>query len=338
MRTIAIMIRILRQLKHDKRTIALMIFAPIFVLTLMSLIFNGSDYDPKIGIINAPISFVNKLEENDAKVQRYSEYAADDALRSSEVDAIINFESGIPQIQLEGSDPAKSKAVITLIQSVSQPSISTVEPEITYFYGYEDMSSFDNFGPILIGLFVFFFVFLVSSVAFLGERTSGTLERLLTTPVYRWEIVLGYVLGFGVFTVIQSALVAWFAINILDVMMIGSFPLVLLITILTSMVALSIGIFLSTFANNELQVIQFIQITLVPQIFFSGLFDISAMPTWLQFIGRFMPLTYVVESLRSIMIRGKGWEDIAFNVYILLGLCLFFIVANTLALKKYRKI
>lgn len=128
----------------------------------------------------------------------------------------------------------------------------------------------------------------------------------MTTPVYRWEIVLGYLLGFGVLTTIQSTLVAWYAINVLEIMMIGSFWLVLLVTILTAMIALSLGILLSAFANNELQVIQLIQIILVPQVFFSGLFDISTMPNWLQLIGQIFPLTYVVESLKAIMIRGQG--------------------------------
>ncbi|MBU8878510.1 ABC transporter permease [Bacillus sp. FJAT-29790] len=338
MRSIAIMIRIILQFKHDKRTIALMIFAPIFVLTFMSFIFSDVEYHPKIGIINAPTSFVNKLEENDAKVMRYDESNAHEALRLSEVDAMINFKSGVPEVQLEGSDPAKSKVVLMLIQKVNQPAIPAAQPDITYFYGYEDMTSFDNFGPVLIGLFVFFFVFLISSVAFLSERTSGTLERLLTTPIRRWEIVVGYVLGFGFFTIIQSALVAWYTIHVLDIIMVGSFGFVLLITILTAMVALSIGILISTFANNELQVIQFIQVILVPQVFFSGLFDISTMPTWLQLVGRIMPLSYVVDALRSIMIRGKGWEYIAIDVYILMALFLFFMVVNIFALKKYRKI
>lgn len=338
MRTISIGLRILRQLRHDKRTVILMIFAPMFVLTLLSFIFNGSEYNPKIGVVNVPISLVNKLEEHDAKVFRLTEYEAYVALQSSEIDAAITFEHGIPQIQLEGSEPNKNKAVIALFQLINQPSVSTVQSEITYFYGYKDMSSFDNFGSVLIGLFVFLFVFLISSVAFLGERTSGTLERLLTTPVYRWEIVMGYLLGFGFFTVIQAALIAWFAINILDVMMIGSFALVLLITIITAIVALSMGICISTLANNELQVIQFIQIALVPQVFFSGLFDISAMPSWLQVLGRVMPLSYTVDSLKAVMIRGQGWGDIAENVFILLVLCIILFMFNTLALKKYRKI
>ena len=338
MRVKAIMIRILLQLAHDKRTIGLMIFAPILVLTLMSFIFDGSDYHPKIGIINAPLTFVNKLEDNDATITRYDESNAYNALSLSEVDAMINFKSGVPNIELEGSDPSKSQTVIKLVQNVTVQLNSTVKPDITYLYGYENMATFDNFGPILIGFFVFFFVFLIAGVSFLSERTSGTLERILATPLRRWEIVIGYILGFGVFTIIQSALIAWFSINILKIMMIGSFALVLLITILTAMVALTIGMFISAFASNELQMIQFIPIVVVPQVFFSGLFDLSTMNPWLQSIGHFMPLWYIADALRNIMIRGKGWNDIVFDVLILILICVFFIIANIFALKKYRKI
>lgn len=338
MRVRAVMIRILRQLGHDKRTIALMILAPILVLTFMSLIFGGSEYHPTIGIVNAPLNFVSKLEDSDVKVTRYNENTSEAALSNSEVDAIIDFQSGVPHIKLEGSDPSKSKAVIMLTQSAMQPLGTSAKPEITYLYGYANMAGFDSFGPILIGFFVFFFVFLVAGVAFLGERNTGTLERVLATPIRRWEIVVGYILGFGVFTILQSALIAWFSIHILNVMMIGSFGLVLLITILTAMVGLTIGTFISAFASNELQMIQFIPLVLTPQIFFSGLFDLSTMPTWLQAFGRIMPLWYIADALRNIMIRGRGWNDIASNVYILLATCIVFMVANVFVLKKYRRI
>lgn len=338
MRAWSIAVRILQQLRRDKRTVVLMIVVPIVVLTLLSLIFNGSDYHPKIAVVNMPMNLIEKLEEEDASVQRMSEYEAIEAVRASEVDAVLTIDNGELDVQLEGSDPKKNSAVITLAQVVIKPAMLQHDIAISYIYGYDDMSSFDNFGPILIGLFVFFFVFLISSVAFLGERTSGTLERIMTTPVYRWEIVLGYLLGFGVVTAIQSTLVAWYAIDMLKVMMVGSFMLVLIVTILSALVALSIGMLLSAFANNELQVIQLIQITLVPQIFFSGLFDISAMPTWLQLLGRIFPLTYIVESLKSIMIRGQSWESIAGNVLILVMLCFVLFVLNVLALKKYRQI
>jgi len=338
MRVKAVMVRILRQLKHDKRTIGLMIFAPILVLTLMSFIFGGSTYHPKIGVVNAPLQFINSLEESDAEVARYTDSDAEDALRKGEVDAKIDFQDGVPHVKLEGSDPSKSKAVLALVKSASIRININIEMDVLYLYGYKDMSSFDNFGPILIGFFVFFFVFLISGLAFLGERNSGTLERLMATPVKRWEIVLGYVSGFGVFTVLQSALIAWFSIYVLHIMMVGSFGLVMLMTILTAMTALTIGIFISAFANNELQMIQFVPIIIVPQVFFSGLFDLSTMDPWLQAIGRFTPLWYVADALRSIMIRGKGWSDISFDVLVLSLICLFFIALNIITLKKYRRI
>jgi ABC-2 type transport system permease protein len=337
MRVIAIVVRILLQLKHDKRTLGLMIVAPILVLTLMSFIFNGNVYHPKIGIINAPLSFVNKLEDKEASVARLDENNSEESLNFFEVDAVIDFKSGVPNIRLEGSDPAKNKSVLSLVQNIMHP-VPSFETDITYLYGYENMSSFDNFGPILIGFYVFFFVFLIAGVSFLSERNTGTLERTLASPIKRWEIVVGYLLGFGIFTIFQSALIAWYSIEVLDLMMVGSFVLVLIITILTAMTALSIGTFISAFAENEMQMIQFIPIVIVPQVFFSGLFDLSTMTPLLQIVGRFTPLWYSADALRNIMIRGKGWSSIAFDVLILCIYCIFFIIANILALKKHRKI
>jgi ABC-2 type transport system permease protein len=337
MRVIAIVVRILLQLKHDKRTMGLMIVAPILVLTLMSFIFNGNVYHPKIGIINAPLLFVNKLEDKEASVVRLDENNSEELLNLFEIDAVIDFKSGVPNIRLEGSDPAKNKAVLSLVQNIMHP-VPSFETDITYLYGYENMSSFDNFGPILIGFYVFFFVFLIAGVSFLSERNTGTLERTLASPIKRWEIVVGYLLGFGIFTIIQSALIAWYSIEVLDLMMVGSFALVLIITILTAMTALSIGTFISAFAENEMQMIQFIPIVIVPQVFFSGLFDLSTMTPLLQIVGRFTPLWYSADALRNIMIRGKGWSSIAFDVLILCIYCIFFIIANILALKKHRKI
>lgn len=338
MRIWSIAKRILLQLRYDKRTLALMIVAPIFILTLMRLIFSDVTYTPTIGIVNAPSPFVRQLEEQQATIIRYSENDEQRALQTAEVDAMINFKHGIPYVELEGSDANKSNAVLLLIQNATQSVLPKAKLEITYLYGYDDMTTFDNIGPVLIGFYVFFFVFLIAGVSFLSERTSGTLERLLATPLRRWELVAGYILGFGFFTVIQSTLIAWFAIDILQIMMIGSFALVLLVTILTAIVALTVGMFISVFANNALQMIQFIPIIIVPQVFFSGLFDLSTMSPWLQSLAPFMPLWYVAEALKKIMIRGQGWEFIAQDVYVLVAIALFFMIANIFTLKKHRKL
>lgn len=168
-----------------------------------------------------------------------------------------------PAVVLEGSNPAANRAVIMALQEAAQslrpqaPVGGQLQPQISYLYGAEDMKTIDRFGPIMIGVFVFFFVFLIAGVSFLRERTTGTLERLLSTPLKRWEIVTGYVCGFGIFTVFQALLISWFSIQVLGIMMTGSFGYVLLLTLLLSMSALTLGTLLSAFAANELQMIQF---------------------------------------------------------------------------------
>src|SRR5690606_14901045 len=140
------------------------------------------------------------------------------------------------------------------------------------------------FSPVLIGLFAFFFVFLIAGISFLKERTSGTLERLLASPLKRWEIVAGYTVGFGIFTSLQAILIAGFTIKVLGSYMAGSFACVVLVMLLLSLTALSFGTFLSAFASTEFQMIQFIPIVIVPQVFFSGLFDLESISPWLGWI------------------------------------------------------
>jgi ABC-2 type transport system permease protein len=342
MRIRALVIRILRQFTRDKRTLALMIVAPMLILWMMSLVFNGDTYKPEIAAVHIPAAFVEKLEAQGAVVHtEYTLETAEQALEQAKLDAIFSLDGLLPHLKLEGSDPSANRSVLLILQKVLQelnPAAGAIQSQITYLHGSEDMASFDNFGPVLIGYFSFFFVFLISGVAFLRERTGGTLERLLSSPLRRWEIVTGYVIGFGIFTMIQAALIAWFSIEVLDIMMMGSFWLVLLVTLLLAISALTIGTFLSAFASNEFQMIQFIPLVIVPQIFFSGLFSMDTMSPWLRWLGTLMPLTYGAEALRDIMIRGKGWEDIAINVYVLIAFSLVVMAANVLALRKHRRI
>lgn len=349
MRIRAITLRILRQFIHDKRTMALMFVAPLIVLSLMSLVFNGDAYEPKIGVSGVPLNISAALEENAAIKEYASEELGKSALVEGKIDALITLDGNvgnsgvIPQVLLEGSNPTANKAVIMTLQKLSQKLLPSTEeqlqlqPQISYLYGSENMKTIDRFGPIMIGVFIFFFVFLIAGVSFLRERTTGTLERLLSTPLKRWEIVLGYVCGFGIFTVFQALLISWFSIQILGIMMTGSFGYVMLITLLLSMTALTLGTLLSAFAANELQMIQFIPLIIVPQVFLSGLFPLDTLPLWLQRIGYATPIYYGSEALMNIMIRGKGWNSIALDVYVLIGFSLLFMVLNVLALRKHRK-
>jgi ABC-2 type transport system permease protein len=345
MRIRALVKRIIRQFKRDKRTLAMMFLAPLLILTLVNLVFSTNEYDPKIAVISDQEQMVSLLEKADESFTIYenSERAAED-LENEKLDAIIEIEPPSTKVTLEGSNPTANRAVMMTVektlkslnpQNNQQSAMST---EIDYLHGSADMESFDYIGPFLIGFFIFFFVFLIAGVSFLRERTTGTLERLLATPMRRWEMVVGYVLGFGIFTIIQSAIIVSFAIYVLDIMMAGSIWFVILITLMLAVTALSLGTLLSSFAKNELQMIQFIPLVVVPQVFFSGLFNIETMAEWLQPFSYLMPLTYGGQAIRDVMIQGGGWSQIYDEVLVLAGFSLLFMVLNVLALKKHRKL
>lgn len=343
MRVAALMKRILQQIGRDKRTLALLLFAPILVLTLLYLVFNGDQYKPKMGIVNIPESITEQMDLTDADVFILDdEEQAKARLDTQKLDGYIVFEGSAFSVYLEGSDPLINGDAIRWIQhalSPLQPSrAQSQEINIHYVHGSAEMGQFDYFGPVLLGFFVFFFVFLIAGVSFIRERTRGTLERLLASPLRKWEIAAGYVMGFGIFTLFQATLIAAYSIYVLGMWMEGSFWHVLLIILLLSFTALTFGILLSSFANNELQMIQFIPIVIVPQIFFSGLFNLETISDWLNWIGPITPLYYAADALRDVMVRGYGLAEIYTDILVLLGFAILFMAMNIAVLRKYRKI
>lgn len=342
MRITALTIRILRQIIRDKRTLALLIFAPMLVLTMLHLVFNGDDYVPKVGLVDVPDKMMEKIETNGAEITVYEdEQKAKDDVSAEKLDGYVVFKNQMPSVLLEGSDPSVNRETIQWIQKAFrsvQENGPSFNLDVDYLHGSSDMGQFDYFGPVLLGFFVFFFVFLIAGVSFIRERTTGTLERLLSTPLRKWEIVMGYVIGFGIFTMIQATLIAAYAIYVLGMLMEGAFGYVLLITLALSLTALTLGILVSSFANNELQMVQFIPLVVVPQVFFSGLFNLETISDWLSWIGPLTPLYYAAEALRDVMVRGYGWGAIYMDILVLLGFSILFILLNLLALRKYRKI
>ncbi|TYR75353.1 ABC transporter permease [Rossellomorea vietnamensis] len=338
MRITGFVIRIIKQLFRDKRTLALMFFAPVLILTMMWLIFDSDPYDPEIGIAADHQALLQAINTEEY-VLFDSSKDAEKSIKEGDLDGYLSIEQGSqPLLVLEGSDPSVNQMVMKEIQSLFTQQTEAPGLDIEYMHGEKGMGMFDSFGPVLLGFFIFFFVFLISGVSFLRERTSGTLERLLASPLKIWEMVISYVLGFGIFAILQAAFISWFAIYVLDMMMAGSFLNVLIIITLLSLTALTLGILLSAFAQNELQMMQFIPIVVIPQIFFSGLFNLETITEWLRWIGPFTPLYYAADALRDVMIRGADFSDLIGNLSFLLGFSLLFIVLNVAALRKYRKI
>ncbi len=322
MRIKALALRIVNQLRNDKRTLALILCAPLLLLTLIYFILDTSTTDMKVGVVNAPQKYIENLYKNNITPIRCTESEAAQLLKDETIIASVKMISGKVYIDLDGGNTTKATQALAATEQAKKALNTSMEridlkTEINYVYGAEDLAMFDNFGSLLIGFLVFLFTFLISGISFLQERTTGTLEKLLSTPIKRWEIVTGYVLGFGTVTVVQSSIITFYVVYVLDIMMIGSLWLVMLITLLSAMTALSLGILLSTAAASEFQMIQFIPIVVVPQVFFTGLFDLS--PEW-AVVGKFMPLYYVADALDKVMMRGYGLGAIALDVSVLLGL------------------
>ena len=165
--------------------------------------------------------------------------------------------------------------------------------------------------PALIATFAMFFTFLLTGVSFLRERSQGTLERLLATPVGRLDILAGYLLGFLLFALIQSTAVLLHTVFILDVQYSGDLLQVFVVLVVLTVASISMGIFIATFARNEFQVVQFIPVVLAPQIFVSGIMvPVETMPAGLRFLANVAPLRYAVDAMRSIMLQGKGLGDV----------------------------
>ena len=180
----------------------------------------------------------------------------------------------------------------------------------------EQRAVLDRVAPGLLAVFVLFFTFILTGVGFLRERAQGTLERLQTTLVGSFDIMLGYMLGFLLFAVVQTVVILAFTIFVLRIEYVGSLWEIGAVLLLLVTVAVSLGIFISSFANNEFQVVQFIPIVLAPQIFLSGvIIPVEQMPTLFEWISVVLPLTYAVEALREIMLRGAGlaalWPELA---------------------------
>lgn len=337
-RIIGFVIRIIKQLFRDKRTLALMFLAPVLILTMMWLIFDSDEYQPKVGIIAENEKMLQAFDTKDLTILGDKKEAVN-AVQSGELDGYISIEAGTsPSVVLEGSDPSVNQSVMREVQSLFAQQSEKPSLDVDYIYGEKDMGLFDSFGPVLLGFFIFFFVFLISGVSFLRERTSGTLERLLASPLKTWEMVMSYVLGFGIFAVLQAAFISWYSIYVLGMLMTGSFINVLVIIALLSLTALTLGILLSAFAQNELQMMQFIPIVVIPQIFFSGLFNLETITEWLSWIGLITPLYYAGDALRDVMIRGASFSELTGDLLFLLGFSLLFIILNVAALRKYRKI
>ena len=279
--------------------------------------------------------------------------------------ALADVASGSPPTLMlisEGTDPSAEGARLAKLQALLASAAQALAPpgavallpriERETIYLSPDASTVDVLAPVFLGYFGYFFVFLLTGISFLRERIGGTLERLLATPVTRGEIVLGYSLGFGLFATLQVIVLTLFILNAIAVPSIGPIPaftiglgvdsagspvLAFVLAVLLALGAVNLGIFLSTFARTELQVIQFIPLVIVPQGLLGGIFwPIDRLPDVLQAVAHVLPMTYAVDGLREVMLKGADLSSstVQLDLLVLAGIAVFFVALATATIKR----
>jgi ABC-2 type transport system permease protein len=373
-RLAALFRRVVQEIRRDRPSLALLFVAPIVVTGLLTFILRESD-TPAVNAVavngagpagNAILDALASSLEDDGGT--LSEVAHEDAARAAVRDEDASIALVLPPLTpgstphvtviTRGLDPAADGSQLTQLQQAllsalagsSGASPPTIDRQTVYGVPSDDPMT--NFAPAMVGFFTYFFVYLLTGVSFLRERTGGTLERLMATPVTRAEVVSGYALGFLLFATLQVALLMTWVLGQVNVPAVGPLPafvvglgvanqgspaLAFAVVVLLALGAVSLGIFLSTFARTELQVIQFIPLVLVPQFLLSGvLFPVSSLPDVLQPFVRIMPLSYAVDGLRQVFIRGADLSVSALqlDLAVLAGVAVFFAVIASLTIRR----
>lgn len=186
---------------------------------------------------------------------------------------------------------------------------------VLYFMYDGQPMMFDRVALIMLGIFPFTIMFLLTSIAVLRERTSGTLERLFTTPLGKLDLLFGYGIAFGLAAGVQASVTAGLAYWLLDLETAGSAGWVILIAVANAVLGVSLGLFFSAFARTEFQAVQFMPIVVLPQVLLSGLFVArDEMVGWLEAISNVLPVTYAVDALMEVGANadptGTMWRDL----------------------------
>lgn len=364
-RALAITARLLAGFRHDKRTLGILFMVPLVMLGLFALLLRHDPTPVAVGVVNedaGPLGAVVVGELKASDRLAVSEPASADAqagVEDASLSAVIWLPSDLtssaasggalePRVLLRGTDPSASAVALQSIQEAilaalgSQAGAGGVHPpsldlQVSYRFGGEQLDGLDLLGGPFVGLVVFFLVYVVTSISFLRERSLGTLERLMASPLRRGEIVVGYMLGFSAVAVVQSVEVLVFSLWVLNVYNAGSVALIFGIELLLALAAVNLGIFLSTFARSEFEAVQFIPAVIAPQMLLSGVIvPVAAEPGWLQVVSNVLPLTYAVNGLRAVMLEGAGLASsgVLLDMAVLAAFCVATILAAAATLRR----
>jgi ABC-2 type transport system permease protein len=377
-RAFAITKRIFRGLQHDRRTVALMFLAPVVAMCVFGLAFSGDVKDVKVAVVNQDTEFtipgtvatmllsqdiisniddevlkivtvedvgegVRRVEKGDAYAviifpERFSEslymkrqdssYPGDTTIQVREDKSNFNVANAITK--------CVGEAVLATAQQAGQDLPMKVDSEDA-IYG-KGAKFADFFVPGIMAFAVFLLTTLLTLISFVGERTSGNLERLQSTPLRESEMVVGYAIAFSIIGMLQTVVLLVIGLAAFHIMIEGNIVLAFAVIALLAIVSLSLGILLSSLAKREAQAIQFFPLIILPTFLLAGIFwPVEAIPHWLRPLSYAIPPSYAVDAIRSVMLRGWGVGEIWLDIVALCGFAGAFLTVAVLSLKRGRR-
>lgn len=374
-RIFAVTKRIFSDMRNDRRTIALILIAPILAMTVFGLAFSGDVEDVDVIVVNHDEGFtspeghfkslsndiISNMDNETVNIQYMgSENQALDKVKKGNSYAVIIFPANFTKDVFKNIKNPNSSDLIDITVKADESVVnvknaiygSLVDAQKTTFddegfkspininenpvYG-KNAEFIDFFVPGIMAFVVYILTTLLTLISFVGERVSGTLERVLATPITETEVIFGYGIAFSIVGILQSAILLIMGITIFDIKIVGNVLLAFLGIAILAIVCQSLGILLSNLADRVEQAIQFIPFVVLPAFLLSGIFwPIEAIPQWLRPLSYLMPPTYAVSASRAVMIKGWGIDMIWMDLLALLVFAVIFLILSIYSLKSKR--
>jgi len=199
----------------------------------------------------------------------------------------------------------------------------------------ENLQAFNTIGPALLGVFPFIIMFIITSITTVRERISGTMERLMTMPIGKLDLLLGYMIAFGILAIVQALLASMVLLYVLDIEVLGPDWFLIVMALADALLGTALGLFVSAFARSEFQAVQFMPAFILPQLLICGLLiPISQMPELLEKIAYLLPVTYAIDALNAVTTHADVTSDSWRDLWVVIGFALAALLLGAVTLRR----
>ncbi|MGF6994164.1 ABC transporter permease [Paraburkholderia sp. GAS32] len=356
------------QLKRDRITFAMIVGLPIIQLTLFGFAINTDPkHLPTAVIIGDDSTFSRSFiaaMKNSAYFDIVETLPNEEAGRRSLTQGRVQFVLSVPVdfskrllrgerpsllVEADATDPTATNTALAALPGLVQPvadkditgalahlngTPAAFDVQVHRLYNPEGITQY-NVVPGLMGVILTMTMVMMTGLAITRERERGTMENLLSTPVLPIEVMTGKIVPYVMIGLVQASIILTAARFVFDVPFAGSLVAIYLAALLFIAANLTVGITLSSIAQNQLQAMQLTVFYFLPSLLLSGfMFPFAGMPGWAQFIGNLLPLTYFNRLVRGILLKGNDWADLWPSVW---PVALFMVVVMGIALRFYRR-